>query len=227
MTFFAKFAIPLGLGLAAGLVNWQVLNSRTKAVALTRVTVPLEVGDRIDVEMLEAVDVPAAFAPLIETAVPFADRGAVIQQRAHRKYRRGDLVLWQDVGSGGTPLDLRPGEDALLVSLDGVTLDVDLLTIGNYLSFRIPPPTGDAAAGPSAAQPVWIGPFRLVSIGSAVTNDDPRDDFHGDVKSISVAVKQAGSSDEAQLVRQLESFCDRQRQNDARLLGVKLHRAQD
>jgi hypothetical protein len=194
---------------------------------LTRVSVPLEVGDRFDLGMLEVLEIPASFESLTETAVPYADRGALVQLRANRKYRKGDVVLWRDVGSKGPGLDLRPGEDALLISLDGVQIDVDLLKIGNTVSLRIPSAGEQTKGGTAETQAVWIGPFRVVSIGAAVTNDVADGRLRGDARAISVAVKQDRTAGEEQLVRQLENFCDRQRTSDARLLGVKLHRAED
>ena len=222
-----KFAVPIGLGVVAAVVNWMILKSRTEAIVLTRVTMPLDVGDRMDVAMLEPVEVPASFESLKETAVPFTDRGALIQQRANRKYLKGDLVLWRDIGAKGPVLDLRSGEDAMLISLDGVTPDAGLLKIGNFVSLRIPVSLESGNSRSAENEPTWVGPFRLVSIGAIVTNDDLNERSGGDATSISVAIKQTRNAAEEQNAKLLELFCDRQRLSDAKLLGVKLHRAED
>jgi hypothetical protein len=93
------------------------------------------------------------------------------------------VILRQDLIAGRS-LDLKPNEIAVNVSLDGVQYESSLLKVGSNIGFVV----RSEAAGPSVAKSgsEVLGPYRLVSIGSAIVPSQSA--TSGRSATISVAV---------------------------------------
>ncbi|MGE0755658.1 MAG: hypothetical protein AB7F89_00070 [Pirellulaceae bacterium] len=214
MNYAIKLLIPLGFGLAAAVINWIVLTSGTREVLYVTVSQPLDVGDRFVLEYAEPLAVPATFKDLSQTIVPFADRGVLSGRVVRRRIEAGDPVFFADTDLGGKWLDLQPNEELYPVSLDQVAVDPELLRIGNQIRFRVPPIAGEN-------EPPWIGPFRIVAVGSKINNNFSEDRSIGSAGSLSVGIAYDATRNQVSLAR-LEAFCDLQRRGEATLLGVRI-----
>lgn len=221
MSYSLKFLIAAGLGLAAAALNWFAMSTGSDALQFVRVTEDLEVGDAFTSGNLAPLEIPAAFASLRDTAIPFDDRGVLLQRRATRKFMAGDIVFWRDMQLQGPEFELRAGEDVLLVSLADTQVAPGLLRVGSWVSlrFELEPAAYDAEREPPTeeSQATWVGPFRVASVGSAVTPGTAG----GSSSLIGVVVQRTGQ--QPREIQVLESFVDRQQRGRARLHAVKLH----
>lgn len=213
MNYALKLSIPVGIGLAAAAINWMILSSGTQAVFYVTVKEPLKVGDKFTLEMAEPLPVPIRFQGLSRTLVPFADRGILSGRVVRRRIESGDPVFFADTDLGGAWFDLQSTEELFPVSLDQVSVDPQLLRIGNLIRLRVPAVSGES-------DPPWIGPFRIVAVGAKINNNfSPDQTRSGGSLNVGIAydLKQNGVA-----LKRLEQFCDLQRKGEATLLGVRI-----
>jgi hypothetical protein len=214
MNYAIKLLIPLGLGLAAAAINWMVLTSGTQVVHYVTVSQPLDVGDTFNLEASEPLALPASFKDLSQTMVLYADRGVLSGRVVRRRIEAGDPVFFADTDLGGQWLDLQPNEELFPVALDEVSVDPNLLRIGNLIRFRVPAEEGEDS-------PPWVGPFRIVAVGSKISNNATQERSYspGDADSVGIAYDVRENSEQ---IKRLEAFCDKQRRGEATLLGVRI-----
>ncbi len=213
MKSLLKFVLPLVLGIGAAVFNFVVLNNSVKEVRFIKATQEIKAGDTFsldNVELLEVLDQHAA--SLKEAAVRFRDKALLRGQTATRNLAPGDVILYRDTGGlVGQIYDFR-GDDiaALPVSLDGITTP-PRMNVGDLVQLKIPPKLGDA---PDATR--WIGPFRLLSVGSEISNTAEV----GESRRISIAYDIKNNK---RAIDELEAFIDRSYSGEeAELIGIKL-----
>ncbi len=214
MNYAIKLLIPLTLGIVAAAVNWMVLASNTTPIEFVTVKDTMQVGDLFDLQKCDKLEVPPGFKNLSKSAVRFEDRGVLSGRVVRRVIERGDPVFFADTDLGGEWLIMDDSEELFPVELDEVAVDPKLLRIGNLIRFRVPAIQGESVAP-------WVGPFKIVAVGSKINNNfsEERGSFSG--SSLSVGIAYDMQRNEEQLKR-LEQFCDAQREGKAQMLGVRI-----
>ena len=217
MKNLVKFIVPLLLGIGAAVFNFVVLSNSVKKVSFIKATQEIKIGDEFadKVERLEVLDQHAT--SLKEAAVRFSDIGLLRGQTATRNLQPGDVVLYRDTGGlVGQIYDFRGDEIAALpVSLDGITTP-PRMNVGDLVQLKIPPKLGDA---PDATR--WIGPFRLLSVGSEISNTAEV----GESRRISIAYDMKNNK---RAIDELEAFIDRRYSGEeAKLIGIKLQKSKE
>ncbi len=215
MNYTIKLLIPMILGLAAAGINWMMLSSKAGTVQFVSATRDIEAGETLNRNDFQSVDLPLQFQSLTETAIPYSEVGLLAGQVAQRSLAHGDLLFYRDTPIEGLFVDRREGEELFFVDVSDVALVPRLMRIGYYIWFRVP-----AKASKLPTSPEWVGPFRIVSVGSLISND-------GEVEkrtpaTVTVAYKMGAGVEQDRQIRKLEYFCDRQRLEETRLLSVRV-----
>ncbi|MCL4203670.1 MAG: hypothetical protein KJ000_14290 [Pirellulaceae bacterium] len=177
------------LGVLGVALNWIYLQGKTKDVATIRFLgikagTPLEAGQVIREEHLEAVPVPALHAGNLKDYVYLYDeRGTVVGITATRRYQAGDLMYRQDYRTPPAELKLAPHEKLIWIPVNSSGFVPELVDPGDRIEFVIPVyesqplPAGieEGMAAASARRVVRtesIGPFRVGSLGSRLASRD-------------------------------------------------------
>jgi len=186
--------------------------TQTRPVSFIKVTRNVEAGELFDSSNLSVVELPSDYKNLQETAIPFRDIGVVLDHRAPRDFKDGDIVFWRDSPEGGLSLELHPGEELIPVSLRNVDFVPRLLRIGESISLRV--------EMEDIPDPMWLGPFRVVSINNRLTNDEKEASSIEKVEMVGIAVKRQPAGEE---VSQVERFFDVRNGELNRLIRIKHH----
>lgn len=177
------------LGLLAAGLNWIYLESHTRAMVGDRfigIGQPLKLGEVIQEQHLEPVEIPARYAEKLKHYVfLYQDLPTAVGIRATRDYEGGELLLRQDYRTPPPELVLRPGEKLVWVPVNGNTFVPELVNPGDRIEFVVLASESAAAdfSGASlddesllpAEQPratQSIGPFRVASLGSRLASID-------------------------------------------------------
>jgi hypothetical protein len=159
-----RVLIPLGLGLAAGLLNFIALRSATAPLYVVVVRDNVKVGTELTDRMLDRLSVRAD-RELVKSAVPYEERGLVVGRRVNRPMQAGEIVFFSDVRIyGGEEIrdNLRPGEVSLTMIAKHSRIAPGL-RIGDEVSIVVAERPGTASAGAIVSR--VVGPFRLVGFG--------------------------------------------------------------
>lgn len=214
MNYAIKLLIPLALGIVAAAVNWMVLSANTEPLEFVTVKEKMEVGDLFDLEKCAVLEVPPSFQHLSRTAVRFVDRGVLSGRKVRRSIEPQDPVFFADTDLSGEWLMLDKTEELFPVELDEVTVDPKLFRIGNQIRFRVPAMEGESA-------PPWVGPFKIVAVGSKINNNFSEERGSSSGGALSIGIAYDMQQNKEQLTR-LEQFCDEQRKGTAQMLGVRI-----
>lgn len=206
-----KLIVPLVLGLIAGTFNFLALKSSVKEVSFIKAKADIQIGEPFSAEKVERMTILAQYSEgLNDSAIRFQDIGLLSGQVATRKIFAGDVIFYRDTGGlTGEIYDFRQGDEAALpVALDGIPTPPKM-RVGDLVELKVP-----GKAGETDSESKWIGPFRLVSVGTSISNQTEVSES----KRISVAYdpKNRIALDE------LEDFIDRSQTEGARLIGIKL-----
>jgi len=213
MNYLAKLLIPLGLGILAAFVNYLILSSSTAKLDFVTVDKDVPRDSPIDLANLKKLSVPREFEGLRQTMVPWSERGVLSGKRVRRSIKPNDPVFYADTDFEGDWLDLKDGEKLFPVNIGELEFDPTLLRIGNNIQFRV--------SNYKEAEPEWIGPYRVVAVGSKLRNDQDgeRGSRQSSAQSIGIAYNMAEPRMRDSLTK-LESFCDAQRGGKAVMLSV-------
>ncbi len=182
--------VATGFGLIGAMLNFFYLSqqaARMEKVSFVAIDVSaqLNLGDRFKESHFTQVDIPRNNLGNLETvAVLWKDRASIIDMRATRAYRGGELVLQQDLR---TPPEkvlsqrLGPNELARTVPVDSRSFVPELLEPGDLVSFIVSQLPGTAQRPGSSTQPgvtststQVIGPFQVLSLGARMGDADVR-----------------------------------------------------
>jgi hypothetical protein len=174
-----KLLIPIGLGIAAAIINFVVLSSATQPVKFVVAKKDISAGESFK-DKVTVVDVPIDMAKsLKDVAILHDDRGLLSGQTAKRNIAEGDIILYRDTAIKGNPTpDFRTStERARAIELDG--LEIYGAAIGDSIWFDIP--GYQKAEGTDMGEEKYtgptqkIGPYRILGIGTQMnTNDSAR-----------------------------------------------------
>ncbi len=226
-----KLLIPIGLGIAAAIINFVVLSSSTKPVKFVVAKKDIKKGEYF-VDNVEEADVPVGMAgSLKEVAIMHADRGLLSGQRATRDISAGDIILYRDTAiKGSPPPDFRTAsERAKPVPLDGHRIYGS--SIGDNIWFVVPGFEKVEGRNERDAKYVGasqkLGPFRIIAIGEKTTtvSDEKGERYSYNSDSVTIAYDPA-SEDQAQkaMVDTLLAFLEAKEKDTSRklkMLGVE------
>jgi hypothetical protein len=216
MNYTTRLLIPVGLAIAAAVANYLSMTAGTRPTAFVQATRDLKSGESFADSNLGKLDLPAAFHDLRATAIPYEHVGVLYGQPAPRDFRKGDIIFWRDSPESGPQIHLGPDEDVVPISLEHVEVVPALLRIGSEVSFRF-------KRLDDQAEPDWIGPFRIVSIGNRLSEEKESASAYGTSKTISVAVKNKDNRAREAKDAQFEECCDLITLDKAKLLRIKHH----
>ena len=199
MKNWIKLLLPVGLGILAGTMHYQVLHAELQPNGYVCVTRTMNPGDRFDDDCLGRIDLPGNCADLSTTLIPWEERAVLSGWRVTRKLEKGDLVFFRD--SSDQRLPLRPNESEIAVRLlEGIIVPANSLRVGAGLLFQVKgseTPKGpprmvkgeDGAWKPiQPASSTWLGPLRILAIGGDQLHDGRvRDDDSYDRRNLSLA----------------------------------------
>jgi hypothetical protein len=181
--------VAVFLGLAAALLNWFYLDSKTRDIKNmmfvgVREGAPIEAGQLIEKSRLEQVPVPERFGTKLKQHVfLWDDVGTLVDQRAPRRLEGGQLFFRSYYVTPPHELELKPGEVHYVVPVDTGNVVAEFLNPGDRIMLVLPttpsilsqPPTDGEGTEP-APQPAMpsgvesIGPFRVKSVGSRLSS---------------------------------------------------------
>lgn len=202
-----KLAIPIGLGLVAGGLNWYAVRKGPPPRALAVAVAEVKAGDVFKESHFAKLMVSRELNDALpKTAVPYEHLETLYGRESTRDLKKGDMVLWQDSTRPGWELSAMPDEKALPISLDGLSSVPKLIRVGDQIGFLVAKEqqqvkTADAKAGdaktgdrrrPDELDLDYIGPFRVLSVGERISRDNSEKNMSsrgGDERVITVAVK--------------------------------------
>jgi hypothetical protein len=198
MKSFARFLIPVGLGVFAFVLHWLAVKAQ-----LGNDFVVIKTSVKADEVLAEAKlekfrVVADDFDRLKRTLVPWEERTAIYGLPVRRALEKGDLVFWQDVQYITSDFLLGDREIPLHLSLDGVDYEPSLLRVGNQIGLIVPIATANTNNRPGNPPALdlntrfeELGPFRILSVGqrtiSAPGEDGPAQ-ARGDAHLVTLAV---------------------------------------
>lgn len=177
MNHWLRLALPLGLGLAAAVVNWVTVSSGMKPMAFVRVNRSLARGAVFTAQCLERVEMSGELGKLPYTAVRWEDRATLYERPTPRQLLAGDLVLWRDATPLPRELQTQPGEVMMGISLAGMTSVPEFIQVGQQVGFFVggegkpaAPVAADGSQSPPSRTPLeYLGPFRVLAVGKRIT----------------------------------------------------------
>jgi hypothetical protein len=226
-----KFLLPALLGGLAAFLNWSAVNSQLNPprTELTRVLRSMKVGETFQDADLQSIIFVGDVGSLKSSAIPFEEKSVLSGRVVPRDLAKGDLVLWRDATPPPSVLKVEPGEKILPVSLAGVNVEPKLLGVGLQIGFLISGPTqavvpGGArrAATPAADDTLYVGPFRLLSIGSRLSADEIPRGGQGDERLVTVAIRLDSAGRPAGPAQQLVHAIDRGQNQGRRIVAIVL-----
>lgn len=97
MTNWIQVALPLCVGLSAGVMNWFAVQAKLQPVAFVAVNRTIPRGEAIHAGDLVKVEVAGDTRQLLRAGLPWVERGTAYSALAGRELFEGDLVLQSDV----------------------------------------------------------------------------------------------------------------------------------
>lgn len=175
-----KLLIPLGLGVAAALLNYMGRSSDIEPVYYVALKKDLKTGDELKPEHLEFASLPKNnSASLAKVGIPYGQRAVVFGRRVQRSMKKGDVVLWSDVTSQAKQWN----ENEVLLHMSVPNIPIPDLRVGQKIAFVLPRERIDPVAtgkddkvktpSPKDTENYRVvGPFRVHSLGRSVNAED-------------------------------------------------------
>lgn len=200
-----RIFIPLGLGLIAGLVNFVVVRGLTAPIEVVGVNDDLRAGTVFTKpDVLVKVQIRTENKDILRSAIPWSERGTLMDRKLNRPLAKGELVLFADVRT-----DTAEDVQALLQG-DEISYTFAVrnsrvapgLQLGVEVGILIETPSPDGGRERGIAK--VIGPFRLVGMSE---RPDPARAASGvdEYRKVSVAVKPSAKKELEGFVSDLET----------------------
>jgi hypothetical protein len=238
MKTWLRLVIPVGLGLAAVWLNTTVMNSKLQPQTFIVVTDNLEAGDSFRPSSIGPRSFSGKVADLLESAVPWEDRAVILGREVPRPLRSGDLVLWRDATPPARELTPDEGEASLPISLGDIDIVPNLLLVGEEIGFYVNGSVLNSSLPinyedpekfsvglnlpgiPSASDPHYIGPFRILSVGQRLTRTS-EESSNRDSQIITIAIPEGDASEGHENTRILLKA----RATNGGVMAIVLHRS--
>ena len=242
MNNWMKLALPLGLGLLAGVMHYQLLVTRLTPVAYTQANRDLNPGDRFDDDNLVPVNLTGDHERLAKILVPWKSRSVLYGWRSARELKKGDVVFFRDSVEKSQLTENGSTEIAISVKLDRrIIVRPESLRVGAALNFVLNEEeesnsdprmvrdlkTGEWKLVPQEGATVTLGPVRILSIGADTIYDGrPSANSAYDPRNITLAFPRDAQSGDlvpwaTRLLRALTG------ESDDRIMGVEVCRPED
>lgn len=198
--------IPLILGLMAGTFNFLALQTKVEKIYLLKASKDIGMGQGFSVENVSSMEILAEHAgSLQDVAMKASELGKLSGKIANHTIHRGDVILASDAGEYYAWREYDSA--ALPIKLDGIVTPPKM-RVGDRIELKIPPKRGQGSSR-------WIGPFRLVSVGSEISSTSEVSES----RRISIAYDMTNNG---KAIEELESFIDRSAVDGSQLIGIKL-----
>jgi hypothetical protein len=236
MSGWLKLAIPVGLGLAAMYLNYTAGTTRQEPSYFVQLGGDLKTGDKFTEDNMVMLVIRGASENLKAAAIPWKDRSVLLNRECSRDLKKGDIVFWRDATPPPEEITIGPGEVAFHLSLGQISSSLpSLLKVGDEIGFFLAPekvaaPTDPKSPKPATKQPAefeYIGPFRILSIGTKVSPEaNPGAGSGSDNRELTLAVKLQGDSKklEPKAARLVEALMATQR-GEPGIVAAVLHSA--
>lgn len=197
MNHLIKLALPIGLGLAAAVLNWTTVSSRIQPHYFVRVSEDLKVGDKFSDNNLERFALSGELGGLSKTAFLWKDRVTLFGRLTPRDLEAGDIVFLRDATSTEHKMSAQPGELVFRIDYRGINAVPEDIRVGEMVSIKVGTDENklrrsDRSSQDNVVSSGQIGPFRVLEVGGidpkqhselstgyikiAVRSDDPRFD---------------------------------------------------
>lgn len=225
--------LAVGLGVLAAVFNLLYVREKTRGGDVVEFLgiapdVTLAVGDAFSEKHFTRAPVPRLYASdLVDFAVLYQDRQAVVGLPATRRYGGGEIVLRQDLRTPPSEVKLADDERAMWVPVDPRSFVPSLVTPGDLVSFLAPRALmpivqADSKNSSDSSAMEIVGPFRIISVGNRLGSADvlgaariPQ--VQENVVTIAVTLEHD------QLEPRAQKLWSLLRANDGRQLGLLLH----
>jgi hypothetical protein len=194
-----KLALPLGLGVVAGVINWSVTMTKIKPIACVALAADLKAGEKLSENVLLPMELSGNVPRLTHTVVPWQERAILYGRAVPRTMQAGDLIFWRDAAPAPKELLVCKGEVPLSVSLRGMTVVPDFLHVGQQVGFLVATNPGRKRREPVASDPEpepeckstrYVGPFRILAVGRRTSpSADGSERTSEDTRVLTVAAK--------------------------------------
>jgi len=177
MNHLMKLALPIGLGLFAGFLNWMTVSSRIKPHDFVKVKDKLRAGEDFTDDNLERFPLQGTAEELSETLIPWKDRAVLYHRPAPRDLAEGDVVFWRDATAPKLKLSAGPGELEFRVGLRDLQAIPKDVRAGQHVSFRMGQKVSTSSVDrrkPQAYETTaeqTVGPYRVLEVGGFSADD--------------------------------------------------------
>ncbi len=232
MSLWIKLGLPIGLGLVASFMNMVATTSKLAKYVAVRINQEVEFGVPLREEMLERAEISGDLFNLPKSFVAWKDRASIYGHPAPRRFETGDLVMWRDAEPQNNILPTNAGELPMSVSLGGVTVVPEFISVGEQVSFFVGKQPSRGTRDPAdwdsrdhlapAARSIahQIGPFRVLAVGNRTTKLGQGQTRNERILTIAARIAAGGVLDEKsdRLLAALKGF------DEMEVMGVILHK---
>lgn len=208
--------IPIGLGIAAGVMNFLAVRSSIKPIELVAVNDTVKAGSPITASMLVPVSLRAD-KEILRSAIPWEQRGLILGRKINREIIKNELILFTDVRltESDVKQNLRDSEASLTVAVNASKV-VPGVRIGDEVVVLIQGKSDDEESPIAGKFGVRVvGPFRVIGFG------EPTGSGQNEARVIVLAVKLKNGEIVDQGARDLEEATRGRRGDKSPVLGVE------
>lgn len=202
MKTWLRLLIPLGLGLIAVVLNTRIMTDKLQPKVFVAISRNVGTDAVFSVNNIEPRSLNDNVAKLLQTAIPWEERAVLLGRPIPRPLHAGDLVLWRDATPPDRELSPMDGEASLPISLHDIDIIPSLLLVGEEVGFYVDGTIASAIQAtpaspldsqltlpsqPGSKEPVYVGPFRLLSVGKRLTRTQEGTSSSNDGQVITIA----------------------------------------
>lgn len=190
-----KFALPIGLGIAAMFMQQNYISRKVQTHPFIVIESPIKLGEKITPASISVIELPGDKEQLSKSFIPHDQKQNIIFTVAQRDLHHGDILAWQD--SDKTKMQiygLKPHEVLLPIRTDGITVEKKHLMPGREVSFIVlKKPVKDES--PEPVQDIEIiGKYKIITVGlqeekmTTQAENNPEDQSRNNDQIFTVAV---------------------------------------
>lgn len=160
--------IPVGLGLAAGVMNFLAVKSSVQPIDVITITSDAKPGAEITTDRIAPLSLRAD-KKLLRSAIRWEDRAVILNRRLNRDLAAGEILLMADLrlAENDPKSNLKEGEASLTFSAPAGKIAPGT-RVGDEIMVQVQEGNADEEGTAAKAKGVrLIGPFRIVSLGEA------------------------------------------------------------
>jgi hypothetical protein len=205
MKAWIRIALPNGLGIVAGILNYSATTSKLVPLVCVGMSQPLKSGEMFQDTNLIPISIRGDVGQLREVVIPWDERAVLLGRNTPRDLAKGDVVLWRDA----TPQrrEIVPGRDEVLihVALNSITMVPDFIRVDQQVGFLLRPrdessqPSNDGDTSTATRHKAeLLGPFTVKAIGTRLEDSPSEKDAGGDPRVLTIPVKRLAESNQVE-----------------------------